>query len=157
MGNEITEILKTIAHDDILNPGDMCGSVENPGTSKTSISDDDDLGSIYGFAVQLEKTEVEAFFNKSNEQKHAKEAKEWKSIGNNYYPLYWGKDKYGSKRVEEHLKFQEQTGSIHIETRKELTGKKVIYGLILVKNRKNNEKKVREEYPDIYKTKPKKT
>lgn len=151
MGNEVTKVLLEIAGKDKLEPGDACGIVDKPGTTEVSIRDD--LGSVYGFAVYLEQSEVAGFFEHYNQQKsRINDVSQWKPIGNGYYPLYWGKAKEVVGRVNQHLNVQKQTGVIHLEDRTELKDKKVIYGFVQVKNSDGIEKRVREDYPDIYMT-----
>ncbi len=149
MKNEIIKALESIANSDIISSEDTCGFVKEPGTDSVTISED--IGTIYGFAVRLDKSEVEDFFNKYNQQNYITEYTEWKSIGNNFYPLYWGEAKEGVARVDSHLKAHTGKGSIQLNIRTELKNKEVIYGLIQVKNRLVNEDNIRKEYPDIYK------
>lgn len=64
MKNEIIKALESIANSDIISSEDTCGFVKEPGTDSVTISED--IGTIYGFAVRLDKSEVEDFFNKYN-------------------------------------------------------------------------------------------
>ena len=53
----------------------------------------EERGGVYGIAIKLDKSEVESFFGDyCDDRKKDLKFKDWKTIGNNYYPLYWGKD-----------------------------------------------------------------
>lgn len=118
-------------------------------------------GGVYGIAIKLATTEAEAFFNKEkDERKKDLSFTNWKPIDDNdganerYYPLYWGKDINLGFRLFEHMKSSKTSASIQLDKRTNLFGKDIIYGAVLCANNLKNENKLREEYPDIYKTKP---
>ena len=111
-------------------------------------------GGVYGIAVKLEEDEVESFFNKhKDERKKDLKYSDWKNIGNGYYPLYWGKDINLGFRLFEHLKASKTLGTVQLNLKQFLKGKDVIYGAVFCSNNTKNEKKLRENYPDIFKTK----
>lgn len=110
-------------------------------------------GGVYGIAVKLEEDEVESFFNEHrDERKKDLKYSDWKSIGNEYYPLYWGKDINLGFRLFEHMKSSKSTWTIQLNKKPYLIGKDLIYGVVLCSNTKDNEKLIRKKYPDIFKT-----
>lgn len=125
-------------------------NVTGCGTDKCSLSKD--KGGLYGFAIKLpDDKERERFFNEHNANKKMKHYDDWKTIGDDYYPLYWGKDADLGFRLREHIKFQQSAPSIGLDLRPYLKGKKIICGALFCYNRKRNEDKLHSAYPDIFK------
>ena len=113
----------------------------------------EERGGVYDIAIKLDKSEVESFFGAyCDDRKKDLKFKDWKTIGNNYYPLYWGKDINLGFRLFEHMKSSKYTWTIQLNKKPYLIGKDLIYGAVLCSNLKDNEKLLREKYPDIYKT-----
>ncbi len=134
----------------------MQGEFLNPGTREISLSFR--VGSVYGIFVQLNDEEIEQF--KKDLIKYGGFYKNrllnWKPIKDNFYPLYWGSDQYIGSRLLAHSKSPVSTGTLHLNNRKELIDKKIIYGAILCDDYKESEKRMRKLYPDVYKTKSRK-
>lgn len=144
--NKIIEILEKKVGTNTL--AFISGTIENPGTKDCKLSDE--RGSVYGVAVKLtsENEKKEVF-------KHCKKEisiEEWKSIGDYYYPLYWGRDINMGARLFSHTKSSKSTGTIQLNKHEELKNKDVIYGAMPCSNYKEIESKLHKEYPDIYKT-----
>lgn len=132
----------------------ISGEIINCGTSDCQLSEN--RGAVYGVAVYLKPEEKSPFFNsiKKNLRNETKE-QEWVSIGDNYYPLYWGKDKNMGVRLHAHTKTMRSTGTLQLNsnTMSFLKGKEIIYGAIPCANHAENENKLHKRYPDILKTK----
>ena len=113
-------------------------------------------GGVYGIAIKLEDSEVKDFFSKHKDEKKDLRVEEWKPLDDEgvekYYPLYWGKDINLGFRLFEHMKSSKSTWTIQLDKKTYLIGKDLIYGAVLCSNPKDNEKLLREKYPDIYKT-----
>ena len=147
MANEVVKIIKRL----------ITSSVKE--YLEGSIKWEDDLpkmeerGGVYGIAIKLSKDEVVDFFNNfRDERKKKMQVKDWKSIGNNYYPLYWGKDINLGFRLFEHMKSSKSSWTIQLDKKVYLKGKDLIYGAVLCSNSKENEKLLRQKFPDVYKT-----
>lgn len=116
-------------------------------------------GGVYGIAIKLKKSEVKDFFDKAVDAKKKMDFNDWKPLGDNkkanerYYPLYWGKDINLGFRLFEHMKSSKYSWTIQLDKKTYLIGKDLIYGAVLCSNPKENEKKLRDKYPDIFKTK----
>ncbi len=112
-------------------------------------------GGVYGVAIDLSKAtkeEKRAIYEEGN--KNGKVAfDKWQEIGNGFYPLYWGKDSNLGSRLFEHAKNSSSVYSLQLNKRTELFNQKVIYGAVLCANFKENEKKLRARFPDIYQNK----
>lgn len=144
--NKVIEILEREVGTDALTF--ISGTVDNPGTDKCSLSEG--RGSVYGFAVKLTDGEKEKLFECRDDKDLC--IGEWKSIGNNYYPLYWGKDINMGARLHSHTKSSKSTGTIQLNAREELENKEIIYGAMSCSGCKEIEDKLHKKYPDIYKT-----
>ena len=83
--------------------------------------------------------------------------KEWKPLDDKgsekYYPLYWGKDINLGFRLFEHMKSSKSTESVQLDQRTDLIGRDIIYGAVFCSKNAENEKLLRQRYPDIFKTK----
>jgi hypothetical protein len=94
----------------------MSGILQNPGTQECKLAEP--RGGVYGVAICLKtQEEKEDFFNKlkTSERKCTDVSlDEWKSIGENYYPLYWGKDSNLGFRLFEHTKGKSSSVSIRL-------------------------------------------
>lgn len=113
----------------------------------------EDRGGVYGIAVKLDESEVETFFNNNNKKGEEVKVNEWRTIGEGYYPLYWGKDINLGSRLFEHMKASNTVASIQLDKKWSLLcDKSVIYGAVMCVDRHNWERELRKKYPDIYKT-----
>lgn len=87
--NIVLQTIKNIVPNDVCTS--MCGAIIGAGT--TSCKLDKKYGGVYGIAVQLTPSDIPAFIAKNNlNHKNIKSLSDWKSLGENFYPLYWGKD-----------------------------------------------------------------
>lgn len=108
-------------------------------------------GGVYGIAIKLSSKEVESFFKNNNEKLTVK-LENWKSIGNNFYPLYWGKDSNLGFRLFDHTKCRNTTATLQLNKRDSIKDHTVIYGAVFCKDPGVSEKELRKTYPDIFKT-----
>ncbi|MBQ8689399.1 MAG: hypothetical protein IJ515_03445 [Clostridia bacterium] len=145
--NAIITVIEDIVSADRLEY--ISGSILNCGTSDCALSDE--RGSVYGIAIELSGDEKQSFFDNLANKKKGVTAKEWKSIGDNYYPLYWGIDINMGARLSAHIKDYLGTGALQLNAR-HLGDFKIIYGAIPCLNRAKHEKTLRNTYPDILKT-----
>lgn len=77
------------------------GKILNVGTEECELSNKTEIGSVYGIAINISNpSDKKQIFNclKNNNRKIEK-IEDWKEIGDNFYPLYWGKDSYMGKRL----------------------------------------------------------
>lgn len=117
-------------------------------------------GCVYGIAVELkddnQKKEIfDRLHNKNNSISCNETAiEDWVSIGDNFYPLYWGKDTDMGHRLSAHIKTNKGNGALHLNNEKWsiLKDNLVIYGAVPCLKDADNEKKLKEKYPDILKT-----
>lgn len=113
-------------------------------------------GGVYGIAVKLDDNEVKGFFYEQKDKKKNLELEDWKPLewkgSEKYYPLYWGKDINLGFRLFEHMKSSKTIASIQLDSKIDLCGRDVIYGAVFCNNNAKNERRLHEEYPDIYKT-----
>lgn len=145
--NEVVEILKKYTGIDKIDF--ISGEILNVGTANCKLSGKN--GSVYGIAIKLEDNEVENYFREFNEKGINHE--DWESIGNNFYPLYWGKDQNMGSRLYAHIKSPKGTGSLQLNNRGGLENREIIYGAVPCLNSDKIEKLIRKNYPDILKTK----
>ena len=139
----ILKVVKNDAHNYLY------GEIENCGKDTCKIYE---RGGVYGIAVKLSKEEKRQFFEIAN-QYNDKTVDEWLSLGDDFYPLYWGKDINLGFRLYEHTKNTATANTVQLNKRDYLVGKTVIYGAVFCKNRKINENKLRKLFPDILHTK----
>lgn len=131
----------------------ISGNILNVGTKECTLSND--RGSVYGVAIKFKDKETsQALFNfiKKNNKSSVKKAMnstDWKTIGDNYYPLYWGKDINFGSRLYSHTKTLKSTGTIQLCQLKKLNNHEIIYGAIPCINYSEMEKQIKTEYPDI--------
>lgn len=109
----------------------------------------EERGGVYGFAIKLTRDQVKDFLNSHKENK----VTTWKTIGNGFYPLYWGKDINLGFRLYSHTKSRKTTWTLQLNERNYLICQDIIYGAILCSKPEEVEKQLRETYPDILKTK----
>ena len=116
-------------------------------------------GGVYGIAIKLEENEKENFFRNHNEKNTSKdniELKNWITLGDGYYPLYWGKDSNLGFRLFSHIHTRESTGTLQLDSRDYLhnyiKANRIIYGAVLCSDISDCEAKLRDLYPDIFKT-----
>lgn len=131
----------------------ISGKIENVGCNNNECKLSESRGSVYGIAVRInsEKEKEEVF-----KIKKKVEILEWKSIGDNYYPLYWGRDKNMGLRLDSHTKSYENTWTIQLNKIVGLRGKEIIYGAMLCSNYEKIEDELHKYYPDILKTEKRK-
>ena len=109
--NKVIEILEKEVGTDAL--PFISGIVDNPGTDECGLSEG--RGSVYGFAVKLTDEEKQKLFNCRDKKDLCID--DWKAIGDNYYPLYWGKDINMGARLHSHTKSSKSTGTIQLNAR----------------------------------------
>lgn len=153
MSNQVVKTMKAILSDKIV---DCLSGTINYSQDKLSLGS---RGGVYGIAIKLEKDEIEKFFKEYNEKKTGKNkvtSDKWMSIGEGYYPLYWGKDSNLGFRLFSHIHTRESTGTLQLDSRdylqKYFKGNKIIYGAVLCSQISSCEKELRNKYPDIFKT-----
>jgi hypothetical protein len=129
----------------------ISGEIVNAGNNNCKLSGP--FGSVYGIAIKLENEDAINDVWKKTTKFRKKNAVQtnWKSLGDNYYPLYWGKDKALGSRLFAHTKSQKSTGTIQLNKIK-LQDYNIIYGAIQCINMETHEAKIHERYPDILKT-----
>ena len=146
--NKVVEILSKEVGTDHLQF--ISGEILNPGTDGCKLSENH--GSVYGIAIKLKtQEEKEEIFNYRD--KESMEIEDWLSIGDDYYPLYWGKTSYMGVRLQDHITEQAGKWSIQLNNHPELIDKALIYATIPCQNALKIEKQLQKNYPDIYKTK----
>ena len=154
--NAVIKALKEIVGDDSLSY--ISGSISNVGCDTCTVNEKTQFGSVYGFAIKIEKNEkkkeiFDYIVSIKRKNKCIIRVDEWKEIDDTrYFPLYWGKDKFLMVRVVAHLKSYIGTGTLQLNTLKKLNGYDIIFGAIECKNYERKESKIREKYPDILKT-----
>lgn len=133
----------------------VCGDVLAPGTNDCSTSDD--CGSVYGFAIKINslkhKKEVFDAAQKAQDIQDDLTLQKWHTIGDHFYPLYWGKDKYMGSRITAHTKEYKGTRSIQLNAKTYLAGETIIFGVIQCSNCEKHESEIRNAYKDILKNK----
>ena len=148
MTNEVVKIIKKVITSSIKEY--LEGSIK---WSEDDLPNMEERGGVYGIAIKLTSEEAKVFFGDfCDKRKKNLKFKDWKSIGNNYYPLYWGKDSNLGFRLFEHMKSSKSSWTIQLDKKVYLKGKDLIYGAVLCSNPKENEKLLRQKFPDIYKT-----
>lgn len=128
--------------------------LNNTGTGNCSLSNN--RGGIYGIAILLENDDRKRdFFDRiSSERKNCriKKVEEWKPIGQNYYPLYWGSDCNLGFRLFEHTKNNKTSSSIDLSDLI-FRNEKIIYGAILCKERQRVENLLHKNFTDLLRNK----
>lgn len=143
MSNQIVEFMKKNINNEVVDSLSGTLTFEN---DKCIL---EPRGGVYGIAIKLSTEEVEDFFNKYNEKKSVT-FESWKSIGDNFYPLYWGKDSNLGFRLFDHTKCRDTTATIQLNKRDYLKDYTVIYGAIFCKNPSASENSLRTSNPDIF-------
>ena len=115
-------------------------------------------GGVYGFFVELQPDEATAFyneaFNRGTASISSREA--FKPIKDNFYPIYWGKDKSIGKRAYDHIKNPDGNGVIRLATYNSLNGKVIHIFTMIVDDYKKLEIHLQNKYPHLLlTTKPK--
>lgn len=144
--NQVVLILKECAG--IHGVDSISGNITDVGTDECKLSDE--RGSVYGIAVKITDPEDVKKILKYTD--NPRKIKDWRTIGEDYYPLYWGIDVNLGSRLDAHTKSSDSTGTIQLNKKDYLKDMEIIYGGILCNNRGAVEKKLREEYPDVLKT-----
>lgn len=139
--------------------GFISGEINNIGTNNCDFSYDN-WGSVYGIAVKITSNKVKLGIYDSITKIGRKNDKiqnigDWNSIGESFYPLYWGADKYMGTRLKAHTKTIKGAGTLQLnqEELNVLQNIEVIYGVIPCTNYKNIEDQLHSSYPCILKTK----
>ncbi len=153
--NQVIKVLSDIAKDNKVTY--ISGTIEDCGTNNCKLSSE--RGGVYGIAVKLntdeEKKELYNALNNDathKTKKFPKSIDDWKTIGDDCYPLYWGKDQKLGSRLYDHTKKHSGKYTLQLDSLGILKGKTVIYGAILCLNKKTVERKLHVEYPDVLKT-----
>ena len=153
MINKVVETMRAILSSQIV---DCLAGTINYNQEKLSLGS---RGGVYGFAIKLDKEERVKFFNNYNEKKTSKNKvliNKWMSLGDDYYPLYWGKDSNLGFRLFDHIHTRGSTGTLQLDSRvylrQYIKENKIIYGAVLCNDISGCEKKLRSEYPDIFRT-----
>lgn len=112
-------------------------------------------GGVYGFFVELQPDEATAFYNEASERNAAfiKSREAFKPIKDNFYPIYWGKDKSIGKRPYEHIKNPKGTGAIRLSTYRTLIGKKIYNFTVVVNDSERLERYLQNKFPHLLLTK----
>jgi len=63
-----------------------------------------------------------------------------------WFPIYWGKDVAPVSRMKAHVQDHKNTGNIALRKVKEIQGKRVIFGAIMVSNYEAFEKLLHKQY-----------
>lgn len=111
-------------------------------------------GSVYGFAVSLNQQEKEILFEEAilKGLSRLQDIEEFKPIENDFYPLYWGKDKKLGARPYQHLDDPKGTGSIRLSAYKSLLGKSISCVVLIVSDNALAEKFLQHTHPSLLKT-----
>ena len=145
--NSIITVLKETINADRFEY--ISGEILNCGTSECKLSEE--RGSVYGIAIELPEDKKQSFFDNLANKKKGVKVEDWKSIGDNYYPLYWGIDINMGARLSAHVKDYIGTGALQLNN-SSIGNLKIIYGAVPCLNRAKHEKTLRDKYPDILKT-----
>lgn len=153
MSNKVVETMRVILSGQVF---DCLAGTINYNQESLSLGS---RGGVYGIAIKLKENEKVIFFNNYNEKKIGRNKvilDEWVSIGDDYYPLYWGKDSNLGFRLFSHIHTRESTGTLQLDSREFLQRyikeNKIIYGAVLCNNISGCEEILRNEYPDIFRT-----
>lgn len=71
------------------------------------------------------------------------------SPGSNLYPVYWGKDIAPVSRLKAHVQNHQSTGNANLRSRRELVGKRLYFGAILVSRYSEFEALLHKRYPPM--------
>ena len=112
-------------------------------------------GSVYGFFVNLSRKEAKEFFDEARQRQalYTDDFSDFQPIKDDYYPIYWGKDKALGKRPHEHLKDPKGTGSIRLSTYRSLRGKEIHSIVVIVDDNEKLENHLQKMYPHLLLTK----
>ena len=113
-------------------------------------------GSVYGFFVSLNNTEVEELFREAQGKDTCRlnEISDFKPIIKEIYPLYWGKDKSLGARINAHIKNPKgRTGLARLCAYNSLHGKTISCIAIVVNNYSGFENHLQKTFPGLLKTK----
>ena len=153
MTNQVVKTIKAVLVNKVV---DCLAGTINYSQGELSL---EPRGGVYGIAIKLEENDKEKFFRDHNEKNTGKdkiELKNWITLGEGYYPLYWGKDSNLGFRLFSHIHTRESTGTLQLDSRNYLQqyikGNKIIYGAVLCCDISDCEVKLRNIYPDIFKT-----
>ena len=150
--NVVIETLETMAGTDKVEF--ISGEILNVSTKKCRLSHG--RGSLYGIAIKLtDEEDKQLIFNSVDEKsRRIKNIDDWKTIGNGFYPLYWGKDINMGMRLHSHTKTMPSTGTLQLDAvSPAFKGHEIIYGALPCVNYEAQEKKLHSEYIDLMKTK----
>ncbi len=147
MSNQVVATLKTVLSNKLVDC--LAGTIKyNQGNLSL-----ESRGGVYGIAIKLDKKRKKDFFQKYNE-KDIITFEEWKSIGDYYYPLYWGKDSNLGFRLFSHIHTRDSLGTLQLDSRQYLNQYfdkgKIIYGAVLCNKISCCETELRNTFPDIF-------
>ena len=145
--NAVVSIIEKIVGTDKIEY--ISGEIKNCGTKECKMSGE--RGAVYGVAIKLKESEKDTFFDNLNSKKKNIKKEKWVSIGESFYPLYWGIDINMGSRLNAHINSYSNTGALRLNNLS--VGKyEIIYGAIPCLNRAIHEKTLKKRFPDILKT-----
>lgn len=108
-------------------------------------------GSAYGFCVRLNEQERDSVFAeaKGKETTRLTNVQEWLPLSENFYPLYWGKDKMLGARIHQHLKNTKTTGLARLCAYTTLHGKEIACAALTVTKYSELEAVIQNERPHL--------
>ena len=146
--NAVVSIIEKIVGTDKIEY--ISGEIQNCGTKNCTMSGD--RGSVYGVAIQLKGIEKDTFFESLQSKKQNVKKEKWITVGEDFYPLYWGIDKNMGSRLMAHINSYKSTGALQLNVLS--MGKyKIVYGAMPCLNREIHERTLKKRFPDILKTK----
>ncbi|MGN0744023.1 MAG: hypothetical protein ACI4MZ_01935 [Christensenellales bacterium] len=115
----------------------ISGIINSVGSKECALSDT--RGSVYGIAIKLEnESDKTAAFLVAAGHRKIQNINEWEPIKDNWYPLYWGKDKNMGARLTSHCHALTSTATLQL-CNIALKGE-IIYGALPCVNYDTHEK-----------------
>lgn len=91
----------------------ISGIINSVGSCECALSDT--RGSVYGIAIKLEnESDKMDAFSVTEGRRKTQDIKEWEPIKDNWYPLYWGKDKNMGARLTSHCHALTSTATLQL-------------------------------------------
>ena len=108
-------------------------------------------GAVYGFSVRLNTSEKNAVFAEAKERQATRfvSIQSWLPIGEDVYPLYWGKDKMLGARIHQHLNNNKSTGLARLCTYTTLHNMHIACVALTVTNYSNLETALQRAHPHL--------
>ena len=134
------------------------GNIKEIGTKTCNKTKYTSNAGIYGIAIKItdkyEKNKLFEQIKKLENYRCETKYENGKSIGENWYPLYWGKAKCLGSRLGQHLRKDKKNHSLHLCDKRYdfLCGFEISYGAILCESNKEIERNLKAKYPDVLKT-----